>query len=182
MIPNNSSDKDLFSSVADRRNASWIAFAGWFFMGFASLQAGYSYCLAEPLKIALVKLFTLNPSAVLINLFTPHEQVLVKHQLLLSPYAGLAVQKGCEGMEGVFLLCAAIAAFRTTLRQKLMGALAGLVIIMALNVSRLVSLYYVLRFEKMAFGLLHGYLWPGVIVLGGALYFLWWAERQEGIA
>jgi exosortase family protein XrtM len=180
MIPNNSSRKGMLLPADGHSSGGWIVFAVLFFMGFASLQAGYSYCLTEPVKIGLVKLFTLNPSAGLINLFTPQEQVLVKQQLLLSPYAGLVVQKGCEGMEGFFLLCAAIVAFRATLGKKLWGVLAGLGVIMLLNISRIVSLYYVLRFQKSAFSVLHGYLWPGFIVLIGALYFLWWTEQQEG--
>lgn len=183
MIRNSSSENGILLPIEPRQSCGWLGFAFLFFAGFAFLQIGYSYCLTEQVKVTLLKLFILDPSAVLINLFTPQEQVIVKKQLLLSPYAGLAVQKGCEGTEGFFLLSAAIAAFRTTsLRQKAWGILAGLGIIMVLNISRIVSLYYVLRFEKSAFGLLHGYLWPSCIVLAGVLFFLWWTEKQEEVA
>lgn len=179
MIRKNFPGQRAVSSGDACRGGDWLGFALLFFVGFASLQAGYSYCLAEQARTVLLKLVALSPSAALINLFTPQEHILVRNQLLLSPYAGLAVQKGCEGMEGFFLLFAAVAAFRTSLRQKIFGILAGFGIVMALNIARLVSLYYVMRFEKSAFGLLHGYLWPGVIVLAGGLFFLWWATQQE---
>lgn len=182
MIRENSSCQNRHLPTGTNQRGDWLGFAFLFLVGFAALQAGYSYCLTEHVRIFMVKLFTLTPSAELINMFTPREQVLVKQQLLLSPYAALAVQKGCEGMEGFFLLFAAIAAFRTSLRQKVWGVLAGFGVIMILNIGRIASLYYVLRFEKNAFGLLHGYLWPGCIVLAGALFFLWWTEQQEGMA
>lgn len=156
----------------------WFGFALFFLVGFASLQAGYSYCLGEKSRIALLQMLALGPSAFLVNLLTPLEHVLIKNQLLISPYAGLAVQRGCEGIEGIFLLFAAMAAYRTSLRRKIWGMLAGLGLIMFLNIGRIVSLYYILRFEKGAFGLLHGYLWPGFIVLSGGLFFLWWAQKQ----
>ena len=180
MIRKKFPEQGVVSSGYAPQGGGWLGFAFLFFIGFASLQAGYSYCLAEQVRIVLLRLLALGPSAAVINLFTPWERVVVRNQLLLSPHAGLAVQKGCDGMEGFFLLFAAIAAFRTSLRQKVWGVLAGLGIIMVLNITRLVSLYYVLRFEKGAFGLLHGYLWPGCIVLAGALFFLWWATQQEG--
>lgn len=182
MIRNNSSECGSLLLGGPRQRYGWLGFALLFFIGFAALQAGYSYFLADPLKVAVLQLSTLDPSAGLINLFTPREQVLVKKQLLLSPYAILAVQKGCEGTEGLFLLFAAVAAFRASWRQKILGWVAGLGLIAFLNISRIVSLYYVLRFEKKAFGLLHGYLWPSGIVLAGALFFLWWTEQQEGMA
>lgn len=154
----------------------WTLFVLAFLAVFAALQWSYSLCRSNgPVERLLVHALTARPSMAVINAITPAEQVRAMGHRLISPRVRLSILNGCEGVEAFFLLFSAIIAYRAPLSRKLKGILLGSLLIFTLNTGRVASLFYALRYQKSLFGLLHGYVWPALIILAGGLFFLKWS-------
>lgn len=147
-----------------------VIFAGVFF----SLQWGYQQAAGTVIEKAIIDMATVRPSAFMINQISPGEQVIAEGHRLVSPFAKLSVLNGCEGTESLFLIIAAILAFRATWRHKLAGLTLGVVVIYLANQARIVSLYFALRSDPALFSALHGYIAPTLIIAVGCVFYLWW--------
>lgn len=161
------SDQSLLRLVA--------MFAGVFF----SLQWGYQQASGTGVERAIIDVATVRPSAFLINQISPAEQVLAEGHRLVSPFAKLSVLNGCEGTESLFLIMAAILAFRAPWQRKLAGLGLGIIIIYLANQARIVSLYFALRHDQALFSALHGYIAPTLIIAVGCVYYLWWMQWPQ---
>lgn len=95
---------------------------------------------------------------------------------------GVSIEPGCNGVEAVLVLCAALVAFPASWRQRLYGLLVGFVAIQVLNVVRVISLFYLGQWSRPAFDFAHLYLWQGLIMLDVLVVYLLWlrwvAPRQ----
>ena len=98
-----------------------LEFALLFLAIFGSLHLLYETTQGTSVERLLINDLTVKPSATVINLLTPAEQVTAIGHRLVSPFAGLSVLNGCEGTETILLLGAAILAFRTPWRDKAIG-------------------------------------------------------------
>jgi exosortase H (IPTLxxWG-CTERM-specific) len=118
-------------------------------------------------------------SAVLIRMFGG---VCVQSAATLRhPASGFAmeVRDGCNGVNVVILLWAAMLAYPASARWKLIGLGAGLAAIQTLNLLRLISLFYLGQFSMSAFEFAHLYLWETLIILDGMVVFAFWARRAR---
>jgi exosortase H (IPTLxxWG-CTERM-specific) len=86
----------------------------------------------------------------------------------------LEVIAGCNGMEAVIILLAAVFAFPATVVQKLIGFVSGFVAIHALNVVRIISLYYIAIWDMKWYEWFHLYVWQMLIILDALLVWLLW--------
>ena len=87
---------------------------------------------------------------------------------------GVSIEPGCNGIEAFIVLFAAIVAFPSTWRHKLVGLAAGFVAVQALNVVRVISLFYLGQWNRFWFDVFHSYLWQALIVLDALVIFLVW--------
>jgi exosortase H (IPTLxxWG-CTERM-specific) len=87
---------------------------------------------------------------------------------------GIEVVAGCNGMEAVIILFAAVFAFPATIRQKIAGFVAGFLAIHALNIVRIVSLYYIAKYSHTWFEWFHLYVWQMLIILDALVVWLLW--------
>ena len=87
---------------------------------------------------------------------------------------GIEVVAGCNGMEAVIILFAAVFAFPATFPQKIAGFVAGFFAIHALNIVRIVSLYYLARYSMTWFEWFHLYVWQMLIILDALVVWLLW--------
>jgi exosortase H (IPTLxxWG-CTERM-specific) len=87
---------------------------------------------------------------------------------------GIQVVAGCNGMEAVIILFAALFAFPATWYQRFVGFFAGFCAIHALNVVRIVSLYYLAKYDKNWFEWFHLYIWQALIILDALVVWLLW--------
>ncbi len=87
---------------------------------------------------------------------------------------GIDVVAGCNGMEAVIILFAAVFAFPATFLQKIAGFLVGFLAIHALNVVRIVSLYYLHIYHPTWFEWFHLYIWQALIILDALVVWLLW--------
>ncbi len=127
----------------------------------------------------LVDLGTVTPCAEIINLIDPHRMATAQGNRIASSSGSLSVRNGCEGTETLFLLLAAIAAFRGSWRSKLIGLLLGTALVYSLNLARLVVLFFAATESRGVFAAIHGYLAPTLMIVLCSLFFIGWAHRAS---
>ena len=115
-------------------------------------------------------------SADLVQWFDP--QVLAQGNVLQSAKSGFAVsiEAGCNGVEATIVLVAAILAFPASWQRKLVGLAAGIFAVQALNVVRVISLFYLGQWNLDAFEFAHRYVWQALIMLDVLIVWLLWVR------
>lgn len=111
-------------------------------------------------------------SGAILNALGQH--VTVSGVMLTSGSDAVSIQNGCNGIEAVVFLVAAILAFPATWRQRVVGLVAAIAVIQILNLIRVVTLFLINRYKPNLFELFHIAIWQTVI--GGAaiaLFYVW---------
>lgn len=89
---------------------------------------------------------------------------------------GVSIEPGCNGIEACIVLFAAVLAFPSTWRHKLVGLVAGFVAVQGLNVVRVISLFYLGQWNTQVFNFAHEYLWQALIMLDVLVVWLLWVR------
>ncbi|GAB4189864.1 MAG: hypothetical protein Tsb002_17270 [Wenzhouxiangellaceae bacterium] len=100
----------------------------------------------------------------------------------LSNGFAVEIQPGCNGVEAVIILFAAIFAFPAPFKSKMVGFVLGFFAIQALNLVRIISLFYMGQWSMTAFEWFHLYLWQALIILDALVVWLIWLRtlpRQD---
>lgn len=113
-------------------------------------------------------------SAFIINKITPSEEAFTDGLKLKSGGFTLEIAWGCEGVEGMFLVIAALAAFGMRRRYKILGMAAGTVFLYMLNLVRIISLYYTVKYHPTMFDIMHVYVGQTFIIFFGVMFFVVW--------
>jgi len=92
----------------------------------------------------------------------------------LSNGTSVAILAGCNGIEAMICLTAAIIAYPATWVQRLWGLVLGYIAIQSLNIVRIISLFYLLQWNKQWFEWAHLYIWQGLIFLDVLIVFIVW--------
>lgn len=134
----------------------------------------FSLEMLNPVQQAVIQPFTgllASLSTVLILPFD--EDVIAQGRVLRDAASGFAVsiEAGCNGVEAAIVLVAGIVAFPATLAQKCIAILAGFFFVQALNVVRIISLFYLGQWNYTVFEWFHLYLWPVLIMLDVLVVF-----------
>lgn len=106
------------------------------------------------------------------------DQVAVSGKIISStvkPFS-VSIEPGCNGVEAMIVLLAAIMAVRAPLGYKIMGLLGGFVAIQGLNLARIISLFYLGLWDREIFEWAHLYVWQALIILDALVVFLVWAR------
>ena len=136
--------------------------------------------LTQPVQVALVLPWTealVRISAGLIRLFDDH--IVTLGTLMQSTRGGfvLSIEPGCNGIEAAIILIAAMLAFPAPALYRVVGIAAGLVAVQALNVVRVISLFYLGQWSMQAFEWAHFYLWQALIMFDVLIVWLVWIRR-----
>jgi exosortase H (IPTLxxWG-CTERM-specific) len=111
-----------------------------------------------------------------------HEPVAVAGTVIRSSRFALDVQNGCNGVEAMLLLAAAIIAFPATLRSRIAGLVVGCIAIQAVNLVRIGSLVWLGEHHHDLFDFVHVGVWQSVVILASVAMFVLWsfnfAERR----
>lgn len=86
----------------------------------------------------------------------------------------VSIEPGCNGVEALIILFAAIFAFPASLKNKLIGFAIGFVAIQGLNLVRIISLFYMGQWNMVWFEWFHLYLWQALIILDALVVWLIW--------
>jgi exosortase H (IPTLxxWG-CTERM-specific) len=97
--------------------------------------------------------------------------VIIRHPV--NQFA-IQISNGCSGIEAAILLAAGVMAFPATWRERALGWLAGTSAVMALNVVRIISLYYIGQYSMQWFDWAHLYAWDVLIMIDGVVVFFMW--------
>jgi exosortase H (IPTLxxWG-CTERM-specific) len=133
--------------------------------------------LTQPVQTAVVIPWTealVHICVGLITLFDSH--VAVYGKILQSTTNGFAIsiEAGCNGIEAAIILIAAMLAFPAPWKHRVVGILAGLCAVQALNIVRVISLFYIGQWSPKAFEWAHLYLWQALIMLDVLIVWLIW--------
>jgi exosortase H (IPTLxxWG-CTERM-specific) len=113
-------------------------------------------------------------SAFLIKMF---DSDVVSHGVIIQSQSSgfaVAIAPGCDGIEAVIILVSAIVAFPAPWKHRVVGIAIGFVAIQALNLVRIISLFYLGQWNQTAFDWFHLYLWQALIVLDALAVWLIW--------
>ena len=110
------------------------------------------------------------------------ENVIANGNILRDKVSGFGVriERGCNGLEAVIILFAAIFAFPAPFKNKVIGFVAGFFAIQLLNLVRIISLYYLGQWNYTAFEWFHLYLWQALIILDAMVVWMIWLRTLPG--
>lgn len=151
---------------------------GRFFLGFAAiLVILFGLELYQPVQEHLIQPWTrgiATTCGALMGWFDT--AVSVRGDIIENTRNGFAVaiRPGCNGVEAVIFLAAAMFAFPAPWRHKLAGFAIGALIIQALNLLRVISLFYLGQWDQDVFDWAHLYVWEVLIMLDVLVMFLLW--------
>ena len=91
--------------------------------------------------------------------------VVVSGVVLDAAGHAVSIQNGCNGIEAIVFLVAAILAFPATWRQRAIGLIAGIALIQILNLLRVITLFLINRYQPQMFELFHLAVWQTVIAV-----------------
>lgn len=149
-----------------------------FFALFLLIQGGLLAAeLMQPVQQALIVPFTervAGISAWSIQFFDPG--VVSQGRVLQHLDSGFAVsiEAGCNGVEATIIMVAAMLAFPAPWGHRLLGMVIGFVALQAINLLRIVSLFYIGQWDQAVFEWAHLYLWQALIMLDVLFVFLLW--------
>ncbi len=104
------------------------------------------------------------------------EKVLVTGTVISGTRFAVDIRGGCNGLEAVVFVCAAMLAFHAPLRKRILGALAAAVILEALNVIRIDSLYLLGVYHRNVFDMFHLAVWQTLMFGAAVFLFLIWTS------
>lgn len=86
----------------------------------------------------------------------------------------MTIEAGCNGVEAMLVLLAGILAWPAPWKLKLAGLAIGAVAIQALNLVRIVSLFYLGQWDMKWFEWAHLYAWQALIMLDALIVWMLW--------
>ena len=149
------------------------------------LGALFSIEMLKPVQEAVIQPFTGVLASISTALILPFDDTVVAQgRILRDATTGFAVsiEAGCNGVEAAIVLIAGIVAFAATVQHKIIAIVAGFLFVQALNIVRIISLFYLGQWNYTVFEWFHLYLWPVLIMLDVLIVFaiyLQWLGKQH---
>ncbi len=141
--------------------------------------------MLKPVQEAIIQPFTGLLATVSTAVVMPFDDtVIAQGRVLRDATTGFAVsiEAGCNGVEAAIVLIAGIVAFPASLKNKVIAILVGFLFVQALNIVRIISLFYLGQWNYAVFEWFHLYLWPVLIMLDVLIVFaiyLQWLGKQR---
>lgn len=152
-----------------------------FFLLFLLILAGLFAFELTPPGQTLVRPWTALLAEFSASLVAPFDHAVVSYDNIIHNKAngfGVAIEAGCNAVEACIVLAAAMLAFPAPWRYKLLGLALGMIAVQAVNILRIVSLFYLGQWRMDAFEFAHLYLWQGLIILDVLVVWLIWIRAM----
>jgi len=120
-------------------------------------------------------------SSAVIRAFDGEAQSVGKMVYSVRTGFAMTIEAGCNGVEAMLVLLAGILAYPAPWRSKLIGLAIGAVAIQALNLVRIVSLFYLGQWNMQWFEWAHLYVWQGLIMLDALLVWMLWIRALPAV-
>ena len=157
-----------------------------FLLLFCGVLGGlFAVEMLKPVQEAVIQPFTGILATISTALILPFDDtVIAQGRILRDATTGFAVsiEAGCNGVEAAIVLIAGIVAFPATIQNKVVAIVAGFFFVQALNIVRIISLFYLGQWNYAVFEWFHLYLWPVLIMLDVLIVFaiyLQWLGRPH---
>ena len=157
-----------------------------FLLLFCGVLGGlFAIEMLKPVQEAVIQPFTGILATISTALILPFDDTVIAHgRILRDATTGFAVsiEAGCNGVEAAIVLIAGIVAFPATIQNKVIAIVAGFFFVQALNIVRIISLFYLGQWNYTVFEWFHLYLWPVLIMLDVLIVFaiyLQWLGKQQ---
>jgi exosortase H (IPTLxxWG-CTERM-specific) len=156
------------------------------FVGVLAVLFGVE--MLNPVQAAVVDPWTAlvaHASAGLVQLIDP--SVIAHGRVLQSARTGfgVSIEPGCNGVEAAIVLVAAMLSFPSPWLMKLWGILIGFAAVQAVNLIRVVTLFFIGQWNLKVFEFAHLYMWQALIMLDVRIVWLLWmrlvARRRERV-
>jgi exosortase H (IPTLxxWG-CTERM-specific) len=154
------------------------------FVGVLAVLFGVE--MLNPVQAAVVTPWTAlvaRASAGVVQLIDP--SVIAHGRVLQSAKTGfgVSIEPGCNGVEAAIVLVAAMLSFPSPWLMKLWGILIGFAAVQAVNLIRVVTLFFIGQWNLKVFEFAHLYMWQALIMLDVLIVWLIWmrlvARRRE---
>lgn len=148
-----------------------------FFVFVILLVSLFTIEVLKPVQDHVILPFTAGIAWVSVNLIELFDEGVVSAgKVIRDLQTGFAVsiEPGCNGVEALIILFAAIFAFPAPFKNKLIGFAIGFVAIQGLNLVRIISLFYMGQWNMTWFNWFHLYLWQALIILDALVVWLIW--------
>ncbi len=147
---------------------------------FGLLILFYVVVTPEPVDRHVVTPFTAAITAVsagALRLFG--EPVTRIGTMIQGPHLTIDVKNGCNGLEAMVFVAAAIVAFHAPPRMRLIGVAIAFLGIQVLNIIRIVSLFLLGSYHRRLFDMFHLAVWQSLIFGAAVLMFFVWTTRVQ---
>ncbi|MEM1402370.1 MAG: exosortase H [Pseudomonadota bacterium] len=141
--------------------------------------------LLEPVQRMVVQPFTGLLADISAALMMPFDGYVQSSGRIISHREtgfAVSIEAGCNGVEAAIVLIAAVLAYPAPIAKKAIAIGIGFLAIQALNILRIISLFYIGQWNLDLFTWTHLYLWPVLIMLDVLVVFLLYLRhlaRQE---
>ena len=160
-----------------------------FLLTFGGVLIGlFTLEMLKPVQETIIQPFTGLLAMLSTAIILPFDDsVIAQGRVLRDAATGFAVsiEAGCNGVEAAIVLIAGIMAFPARTTHKLVAISAGFIFVQALNIVRIISLFYLGQWSYSVFEWFHLYLWPVLIMLDVlvvfALYLSWLGRHAQAL-
>jgi len=124
--------------------------------------------------VANVAIFYAKISTFFLNLL----QIPVKSigDSLTSGDFSIRIRNGCDAIEATAILLCAMLIYPTSWKNKSIGLLVGLLLLVILNIIRIMSLYFINIYIPSIFDVMHVSIWQVLFIVFPILIILWWIK------
>lgn len=145
---------------------------------FGALIALWVVITLGPVNDHLIVPFTqLVVDASAVTLRWINQPIGVAGTVIRTSSFALDVRNGCNGVEAMLLLAAAMLAFPATFRSRLTGLLVTSAAIQILNLIRVSSLVWLGEHHHAVFDVVHVAVWQTIVILAAVSMFVVWSLR-----
>jgi len=147
--------------------------------------AAFAFLMAVFYTIINLDFFTNGLQAQLTNLYADISSVLLNilgqnttanNTIIASSTFSINVKYGCDAVEPIALLMAAILAYPVAFRKKPIGILVGGILLFILNIVRIVSLFLVGVYWHSMFEIMHIEIWQFLFILAAIILCFFWIQ------
>lgn len=141
------------------------------------LGISFTVIALKPVNDAFVVPYTTliaKVSGTLLGLFG--EDITINGCLLRSPRFAVTIYNGCNGLITSLVFISGVLAFPARWSAKVVGVVGGLLAIQAINLVRIISLFYIGIYLPSLFNSSHIFIWQSLVILAGVTLWIVWAH------
>ena len=159
--------------IANKRTLRFLALFVLIFAGCYLL-----FAVSPGIRLGVIKPYTeflARAVTAIVNVFGAG--ALASGTTVYSPRYTIDIAMGCDGVEASCLYLAGVLAFPTSWRARLIGLAFGVPLIHAINLARLVGLYYVGVYLPSVVEEVHVYIAQTIVILLSTGILIFWLQR-----